>query len=104
MALSLGEALLPGLREAEFLLFGTPRTYARFAGRAWVGGFPQTHPFRFPRVRPFPNVFRVGEGVFPGQSVPAAALSGLRAARLALEALGLAGSEGEARPSFPPFP
>jgi len=104
MALSLGEALLPGLREAELLLFGTPRTYARFAGRAWVGGFPQTHPFRFPRVRPFPNVFRVGEGVFPGQSVPAAALSGLRAARLALEALGLAGSGGEARPSFPPFP
>jgi len=104
MALSLGEALLPGLREAEFLLFGTPRTYARFAGRAWVGGFPQTHPFRFPRVRPFPNVFRVGEGAFPGQSVPAAALSGLRAARLALEALGLASSEGEAQPSCPPFP
>jgi len=104
LALSLGEALLPGLREAEFLLFATPLTYRRFAGRAWVGGYPQTHPFRFPRVRLLANVFRVGEGVFPGQSVPAAALSGLRAARLALEALGLAGSAGESRPSFPPFP
>jgi len=35
-------------------------------------------------VRLLANVFRVGEGVFPGQSVPAAALSGLRVARLAL--------------------
>ncbi|TFU26208.1 phytoene desaturase family protein [Thermus tengchongensis] len=88
-ALALGEELLPGLREAELLFAATPRTYRRFAGRAWVGGYPQTHPFRFPRVRLFPNVFRVGEGVFPGQSVPAAALSGLRAARLILRALGL---------------
>jgi len=88
-ALALGEALLPGLREAELLFAATPRTYRRFAGRAWVGGYPQTHPFRFPRVRLFPNVFRVGEGVFPGQSVPAAALSGLRAVRLLLRAVGL---------------
>ncbi|WP_117237157.1 phytoene desaturase family protein [Thermus sediminis] len=93
LALRLGEALLPGLGEAEFLLFATPLTYRRFAGRAWVGGYPQTHPFRFPRVRLLANVYRVGEGVFPGQSVPAAALSGLRAARLALESLGLGPEE-----------
>jgi len=42
-------------------------------------------------VRLLANVFRVGEGVFPGQSVPAAALSGLRTARLALAELGLRG-------------
>ncbi|WP_041444444.1 phytoene desaturase family protein [Thermus thermophilus] len=99
LALNLGEALLPGLREAEFLLFATPLTYRRFAGRAWVGGYPQTHPFRFPRVRLLANVYRVGEGVFPGQSVPAAALSGLRVARLAL---GLAGRRGEPWPYGPP--
>ncbi|HLI29256.1 MAG TPA: FAD-dependent oxidoreductase [Chloroflexota bacterium] len=79
-ALALGEALLPGLRDAEWTLAGTPRTYARFAGRAWVGGYPQTHPFRFGRVRPFANVYAVGERIFPGQSVPAVALGGLRVA------------------------
>lgn len=97
-ALALGEALLPGLREAELLFAATPRTYRRFAGRAWVGGYPQTHPFRFPRVRLLANTFRVGEEVFPGQSVPAAALSGLRAARLLLRALGL-GNKCELAPS-----
>ncbi|WP_243029747.1 phytoene desaturase family protein [Thermus altitudinis] len=87
-ALSLGEGLLPGLREAELLFAATPLTYRRFVGRAWVGGYPQTHPWRFPRVRVLENAFRVGEGVFPGQGIPAAALSGLRAARLALAYLG----------------
>jgi len=93
-ALALGEALLPGLREAVFLFAATPQTYRRYAGRAWVGGIPQTHPFRFPRVRLLKNAFRVGEGVFPGQGIPAAALSGLRAARLALAYLGLGGVPG----------
>ncbi|MEZ0322113.1 MAG: FAD-dependent oxidoreductase [Thermus sp.] len=91
-ALALGEALLPGLREAELLFAATPLTYRRFVGRAWVGGLPQTHPFRFPRVRVLANAFRVGEGVFPGQGIPAAALSGLRGARLALAYLGLPGT------------
>ncbi|WP_105317320.1 phytoene dehydrogenase, partial [Thermus tenuipuniceus] len=95
-ALALGETLLPGLREAELLFAATPRTYRRFAGRVWVGGYPQTHPFRFPRVRLLANVLRVGEGVYPGQSVPAAALSGLRAARLLLKALGLEAFQGGA--------
>ncbi|WP_114313305.1 phytoene desaturase family protein [Thermus caldifontis] len=88
-ALALGEALLEGLGEAELLFAATPLTYRRFAGRAWVGGHPQTHPFRFPRVRVLENAFRVGEGVFPGQGIPGVALSGLRAARLALAYLGL---------------
>ncbi|WP_018466155.1 phytoene desaturase family protein [Calidithermus timidus] len=88
-ALALGEALLPGLREASSLFAATPRTYRRYVGRAWVGGIPQTHPFRFPRVRLLPNAFRIGEGVFPGQGIPAVALSGVRVARLALAYLGL---------------
>jgi phytoene dehydrogenase-like protein len=95
LALRLGEALLPGLAQASPLFAATPRTYRRYVGRAWVGGHPATHPFRFPRVSLLANVFRVGEGVFPGQGVPAAALSGLRAARLVLEGLGLQ----EAQPS-----
>ncbi|GAB6940628.1 phytoene desaturase family protein [Thermus brockianus] len=106
-ALALGEALLPGLREAILLFAATPLTYRRFAGRAWVGGIPQTHPFRFPRVRLLRNAFRVGEGVFPGQGIPAAALSGLRAARLALAYLGLGGVLGNPLapgPSYPPAP
>ncbi len=77
-ALALGEALLPGLREAEWVLAGTPRTYARFAGRAWVGGYPQTHPFRFARLKVLENAYQVGERVFPGQSVPAVVLGALR--------------------------
>ncbi|MDW8017413.1 MAG: NAD(P)/FAD-dependent oxidoreductase [Thermus sp.] len=105
-ALALGEALLPGLREAEPLFAATPHTYRRFAGRAWVGGYPQTHPFRFPRVRLAANAFLVGERVFPGQGVPAAALSGLRAARLLLAHLGVdpLGTPGWPWPSCPPAP
>lgn len=101
-ALSLGEALLPGLREAEPLFAATPCTYSRFVGRAWVGGYPQTSPWRFPRVRILENVFRVGEGVFPGQGIPAAALSGYRAARLALAYLGF--REAQASLSTPEWP
>ncbi|MFN3369291.1 MAG: phytoene dehydrogenase, partial [Thermus sp.] len=93
-ALALGEALLEGLGEAELLFAASPLTYRRFAGRAWVGGHPQTHPFRFPRVRIFPNAFRLGEGVFPGQGIPGVALSGMRAARLALAYLGLREAQG----------
>jgi phytoene dehydrogenase-like protein len=92
-ALALGEALLPGLRDAEWTMAGTPRTYARFAGRAWVGGYPQTHPFRFARVQPFANVYVVGERIFPGQSVPAVALGGLRVADKILRQL-----DGSLRP------
>ncbi|MFN3368215.1 MAG: phytoene desaturase family protein [Thermus sp.] len=88
-ALALGEVLLEGLGSAELLFAATPLTYRRFAGRTWVGGYPQTHPFRFPRVRIFRNAFRLGEGVFPGQGIPGVALSGLRVARLALAYVGL---------------
>lgn len=109
-ALALGEALLPGLREAEPLFAATPSTYARFVGRGWVGGHSQTHPLRFPRARLLPNAFRVGEGVFPGQGIPGVVLSGLRAFRLALAYLGLKealaslGMPEGPLPSGPPVP
>jgi C-3',4' desaturase CrtD len=87
------EHMIPGLREsARLVLAGTPRTYAFYTGRqeGWVGGYPQTHPLRFaaPTTR-FPNLLRVGETIFPGQSVPAVALGGMRVAELVLRRLKL---------------
>lgn len=86
------ERLLPGFREAAGLILGaTPHTFAFYTSRAegWVGGYPQTHPLRTPSPRtPFPNLLRVGDTVFPGQSVPAVAMGGVRVARLALARLG----------------
>lgn len=87
------ERLIPGFREAaRLVLAATPRTYAFYTGRAggWVGGYPAVTPFRLPSPKtPFPNLLRVGETVFPGQSVPAVALGGVRVAGLALRRLGL---------------
>ncbi|MGQ9735435.1 MAG: phytoene desaturase family protein [Thermaceae bacterium] len=90
-ALRGAERLFPGFREASTLLLpATPLTYERFTGRTlgFAGGFPQRHPFRFRSPKtPLENLFLVGEALFPGQSVPAVALGGVRAARLTLEAL-----------------
>ncbi len=87
------ERLIPGFREAaRLVLAATPRTYAFYTGRAggWVGGYPATTPLRLPSPRtPLPNLLRVGETVFPGQSVPAVALGGVRVAGLVLGRLGL---------------
>lgn len=87
------ERIIPGFREsATLVLAATPRTYAFYTKRqdGWVGGYPQTHPLRFstPRTR-FPNLLRVGETLFPGQSVPAVAMGGWRVAQLVLERLGM---------------
>lgn len=89
--LDLAERAIPGLRDAaEFVLTGTPVTFHRYTRRAggWVGGFPQTSLFRFrgPRLRP--GVWLVGDSIFPGQSVAAVALGGIRVARAILEGLG----------------
>lgn len=77
------ERVLPGLREAaDLVLPGTPVTFQRFTRRAWgwVGGFPQTSLFRAWGPRLVPNLWLVGDTLFPGQSVPAVALGGLRVA------------------------
>jgi phytoene dehydrogenase-like protein len=82
------ERLIPGFRESAALILGaTPRTYQFYTWRqdGWVGGYPQVHPLRTPSPRtPFSNLWRVGETIFPGQSVPAVAMSGERVAALVL--------------------
>ena len=79
--LDAAEVVLPNLREAaELILPGTPVTFQRFTRRAWgwVGGFPQTSLFRAWGPRLAPGLWMVGDSIFPGQSVPAVALGGLR--------------------------
>jgi phytoene dehydrogenase-like protein len=75
---------LPGLREAaDLILPGTPVSFQRFTRRlwGWVGGFPQTSLFRAWGPRLAPGLWLVGDSIFPGQSVPAVALGGMRVAR-----------------------
>jgi C-3',4' desaturase CrtD len=82
--LAAAEIALPGLREAaDLVLPGTPVTFERFTHRAWgwVGGFPQTSLTRAWGPRLAPGLWLVGDSIFPGQSVPAVALGGLRVAR-----------------------
>lgn len=83
--LKAAEQVIPDFKEAvELLLPGTPLTFKRFTRRAWgwVGGFPQTSLFRSWGPRIGPGLWMVGDSVFPGQSVPAVMLSGLRTARM----------------------
>lgn len=95
------ERLIPGFRESAVLILGaTPRTYHFYTRRqeGWVGGYPQVHPLRTPSPKtPFSNLWRVGETVFPGQSVPAVAMGGERVAALVLERLGLSATPKAAR-------
>jgi C-3',4' desaturase CrtD len=82
--LAAAEVALPGLREASALVMpGTPVTFQRFTRRAWgwVGGFPQTNLLRAWAPRLMPNVWMVGDSIFPGQSTAAVALGGMRVAR-----------------------
>jgi phytoene dehydrogenase-like protein len=81
---------IPGLQDAaNLILSGTPVTFQRFTRRdwGWVGGFPQTSLMRAWGPRLSPGLWLVGDSVFPGQSVPAVALGGLRVARSILAEL-----------------
>jgi phytoene dehydrogenase-like protein len=83
---------LPGLGDAANLILpGTPVTFQRFTRRrwGWVGGFPQTSLFHAWGPRLAPGLWLVGDSIFPGQSVPAVALGGLRVARSILAELDL---------------
>lgn len=83
--LVLAEQVLPNFSSsAELVLPGTPVTFERFTRRAWgwVGGFPQTSLSRSWGPKIAPGMWMVGDSVFPGQSIPAVMLSGLRIARL----------------------
>jgi C-3',4' desaturase CrtD len=82
------ERVLPGLRSAARLILpGTPVTFQRFTHRAqgWVGGFPQTSLFRSWAPRLAKNIWMVGDTIFPGQSIPAVAMGGLRVARTIID-------------------
>jgi C-3',4' desaturase CrtD len=90
--LASAERVLPGIRSAARLVLpGTPDTFERFTRRigGWVGGFPQTSLFRFFAPRLAPAIWLAGDSIFPGQSVAATALGGLRVAHQVLRSLGI---------------
>ena len=77
------ERVLPGLRQAaELVLPGTPLAFQRFTRRAygWVGGYPQTSLVRSQGPQILPGLWITGDSIFPGQSIAATALGGLRVA------------------------
>lgn len=83
---------IPALREhATFVMPGTPVTFQRFTRRAWgwVGGFPQTDLFRAWAPQLLPNLWMVGDSIFPGQSTAAVALGGMRVATDVLATVGI---------------
>ncbi len=83
--LAAAETAVPQLRAAAALVMpGTPVTFQRFTRRAWgwVGGFPQTSLLRAWAPRLLPDVWMVGDSIFPGQSTAAVALGGLRVAQI----------------------
>ncbi len=80
----LADEAIPGLSDAtELLLPGTPITFSRFTRRerGWVGGFPQVNLFQSRGPRLSPNLWMVGDSIFPGQSTAAVALGGMRVAQ-----------------------
>ncbi len=81
--LAAAELALPGLAAAARLVLpGTPVSFQRFTRReaGWVGGIPQTSLFRAWSPRLAPDLWLVGDSIFPGQSTAAVALGGLRVA------------------------
>jgi len=93
--LTAAETILPGMRAAARLVMpATPVTFQRFTGRkwGWVGGFPQTGLLRTLGPRLGHNLWLVGDSIFPGQSIAAVALGGLRVAQAALRGMGVRNS------------
>jgi C-3',4' desaturase CrtD len=83
--LATAEVALPGLRRGTRLILpGTPPSFQRFTHRSlgWVGGFPQTSLLRAWGPRLGRGLWLVGDSIFPGQSVLATALGGMRVAAL----------------------
>ena len=84
------EQALPGLRQAIRLrLPGTPVTFEFYTRRplGMVGGFPQTSLFaaRGPATG-IPNLWLVGDSIFPGQSTAGVTLGGIRVAAAVAQA------------------
>jgi C-3',4' desaturase CrtD len=75
---------LPGFRQSVSLILpGSPVTYQYYTGRegGMVGGFPQTSLFkaRGPRTD-IPNLYLVGDSIFPGQSTAGVTVGAMRVA------------------------
>lgn len=86
--LDAAERAVPGLKSAvELCLPATPVTYQHWTGRprGMVGGFPQGSIFaaRGPRTA-IPNLWLVGDSIFPGQSTAGVTLGGMRVAEAVL--------------------
>jgi C-3',4' desaturase CrtD len=89
--LDAAERALPGISSSlDLCLPGTPVTFQRFTRRelGWVGGYPQTSLFRNRGARIAGGLWMVGDSIFPGQSVPAVILGGLRVAESVLDEFG----------------
>lgn len=74
-----------GALRVRTLLTGSPRTFRRYTGRAFgrVGGIPSTFQAMVRPVRsagPLPDLYLVGDTVFPGQGIPAVVLGAQRVA------------------------
>lgn len=87
------ETAVPGIRQAITLcLPGTPVTFQFYTRRpqGMVGGFPQTSLFdvRGPATD-LPNLWLVGDSIFPGQSTAGVTLGGMRVATAVAHAAGL---------------
>jgi phytoene dehydrogenase-like protein len=86
------EIALPGISRATTLVLpGTPHAFAYYTGRVggMVGGFPQTSLFnaRGPQTG-IPNLWLVGDSVFPGQSTAGVTAGALRVAAVVERAAG----------------
>ncbi|MBX3064865.1 MAG: FAD-dependent oxidoreductase [Anaerolineae bacterium] len=78
------ETVMPNVRQrAKLILPGTPAAFQRFTRRpaGMVGGFPMTSLFtaRSPHTA-IPNLWMVGDSVFPGQSTAGVTAGALRVA------------------------
>lgn len=87
MLLDAAQRVFPDLRDGISLVKpGTPVTFRRFTRRewGWVGGFPQSTLFEAWGPCLSPNLWMVGDTIFPGQSTAAVALGGMRVANTIL--------------------
>ncbi len=82
------ERAIPGIGSAiRLCLPGTPVTFQRFTRRplGMVGGFPQESLFRaHGPATGIPNVWLVGDSIFPGQSTAGVTVGGMRVATAVL--------------------
>jgi phytoene dehydrogenase-like protein len=86
--LAAAEQAIPGIRKSvDLALPGTPVTFEHYTGRplGMVGGFPQTSLFSAlgPRTG-IPNLYMVGDSIFPGQSTAGVTLGAMRVAAVVL--------------------